>query len=110
MSPSDVCLLSDDGFGGVELIISQYSTHCISKLTLANGVFVSYEVLAGMPLERGDTIGLPTAACFNQPITCTLDRSGDILISDCYNNCIKKYNMKTKMVEAYTCMLLIYSL
>lgn len=106
MAPSDVCLFSDDGFGTVELIISQYSMQCISKLKVANGSFVNFEILAGKPSAVGDKVGSPQDARFNQPITCTLDRNGDILISDCYNHSIKKYDVKTRKVVPVTGMLL----
>jgi sugar lactone lactonase YvrE len=76
--------LASDGNG--KIIVADANNNVI-RIIDSNGMV---ETIAGLPTEFGFTDGLKSTARFNSPRALTVDKNGNIYVSDTYNNLIKK--------------------
>ncbi|QKJ28564.1 SMP-30/gluconolactonase/LRE family protein [Mucilaginibacter mali] len=82
--PVDVAVKSD----GSILYVADSKNHRIQKITLSGGTYTT-SLLAGQT-TLGYANGTGSAAKFNFPAGVAIDASGNIIVADRMNNCIRK--------------------
>lgn len=82
--PIDVAVTGD----GSKIYVADSKNHRIQKITFAGGTYTT-SLLAGQ-LTGGYANGTGSGAKFEYPSGVALDNSGNIVVADRYNNCIRK--------------------
>ena len=82
--PVDVAVTND----GSKVYVADSKNHRIQKLTLSGSTYTT-SLLAGQT-TAGYANGTGSAAKFNYPSGVALDNSGNIIVADRYNHCIRK--------------------
>lgn len=78
------------------IIIADFGNHAIRRLDLATGIV---ETLAGLPTEPGLVDGPAAAARFWQPAHVYVEADGSIVVSDTFNNVIRRISADRSTVE-----------